>query len=151
MFVTLIRHGEASAPSHALGDEGRHLTLAGRAQVQATGEALAALGVTPTRIWTSPLVRAVQTAELIAAATRCASAVIPRPDLFPGSDPAALLSSLAKLDEDAEVIAVGHMPYMARAASQLLGLRVDGLSTAGAYRIRLAQAGAQATLAWRRP
>ncbi len=67
MRVTLIRHAEAG--DDAPRDESRALTSRGRADARRLGRALARRGVRFTAIVTSPLVRAVQTAEIVAAAT----------------------------------------------------------------------------------
>ncbi len=65
--VTLIRHAEAG--DDAPRDESRALTVHGRADARRLGRALARRGVRFSLMVTSPLVRAVQTAEIVAAAT----------------------------------------------------------------------------------
>ena len=63
MQLCLIRHGNAISRPPDLGDGGRTLTAAGRADVRTTGRVLKTEGVRPDAVWCSPLVRAVQTAE----------------------------------------------------------------------------------------
>jgi broad specificity phosphatase PhoE len=65
--TTLIvaRHGEAEYEVSEWADEGGSLTLLGRQQSAALGEALAGRGVA--HVWTSTLARAVQTGEIVAA------------------------------------------------------------------------------------
>ena len=65
MPILLVRHGEAM-PSHGP-DEERILSLRGRDEVRALASVLALRGMTPGAVLASPLVRAVQTAELLAA------------------------------------------------------------------------------------
>lgn len=137
MRVILIRHGEAIMSS-PLGDNGRHLSIEGRRQAEATGRALASHEVRPTRVWSSPLVRAVQTSELVLAALDFEGAVEARDDLFPDSSFDPLVRSLAELDGDATVIIVGHQPYMSTAASLLLGCSLSGFATGTAYCLRVA-------------
>ena len=48
-------------------DPHRHLTPTGRSQARGIGDRLRWHDCTPTHIWASPLVRTVQTAELVAA------------------------------------------------------------------------------------
>src|SRR6478752_7669852 len=67
MRVTLIRHAEAG--DDAPRDEARALTSRGRADARRLGRVLARRGVRFSTIVTSPLVRAVQTAEIVAAET----------------------------------------------------------------------------------
>jgi probable phosphoglycerate mutase len=64
LFVA--RHGEAEYESELCGDQGGSLTALGRRQARELAERLK--GERIARIWTSPLSRAVQTAEIAAAA-----------------------------------------------------------------------------------
>jgi probable phosphoglycerate mutase len=63
--VFVARHGEAEYESEQLADVGGSLTRAGRAQSRQLADALR--GQSIARIWSSPLARAVQTAEIVAA------------------------------------------------------------------------------------
>lgn len=142
MRVILIRHGDAIMSS-PLGDSGRHLSIEGRRQAEATGRALASHEVRPTRVWSSPLVRAVQTTELVLAALRYEGVVEARDDLFPDSSFEPLVRSLARLDGDSTVIVIGHQPYMSTITSSLLGasgsdLATSGFATGAAYCLRVA-------------
>ncbi len=150
MLLTLIRHGDALAPQAPLGDEGRCLSVHGRRQAAATGEALASRDLRPTQIWSSPLVRAVQTAELVAAALPYDGIISPRGDLYSHSDPLDLIASLSDAGAGASVIAVGHEPFMSAAAGRLLGIYIAGFSTAAAFHMEVhLKASTPATLLWR--
>ncbi len=150
MLLTLIRHGEALAPKAPLGDEGRALSVHGRRQASATGEALASRGLRPTQIWSSPLVRALQTAELVAAALPYEGIIAACGDLYSHSDPLDLIARVSGADPSASIIAVGHEPFMSTAAGQLLGIYVAGFSTAAAFHFELGGAtSGHATLRWR--
>src|SRR5919199_2369524 len=59
----LLRHGEA-VPHESKPDDDRELTLRGRRQAEAAGQGLAALGAEFSACYTSPKLRAVQTARL---------------------------------------------------------------------------------------
>jgi phosphohistidine phosphatase len=154
MLVILIRHG-AAAPDSPLGDSGRALTPLGRRQAEATGRALAAHAVRPTQVWTSPLVRAVQTAELVVMAlSDYQGPVEARDDLFPDSPFESLTHALTGLEPDATIVVVGHQPYMATTASRLLGYSVSSFGTGSAYALRLSDPPApqpRAELDWRWP
>lgn len=149
MLLTLVRHGDANAPNNSLGDEGRCLSLRGREQARAAGRALAPQCTQLTHVWTSPLVRAVQTTELMLAALAFDGIVETRDDLYPDSAPSSLLQALAKLESNADVLVVGHMPYMASLASELLGMHVGGFSTCGALRVELDSPSQRATPLWK--
>lgn len=60
----LARHGEADHETGLVTDDGGWLTATGRAQARALGERLR--GERVARVWSSPLSRAVQTAEIAA-------------------------------------------------------------------------------------
>src|SRR3569623_1874840 len=66
--VLLIRHAAAFAETLAVRVPNRHLTAEGRAQARALGDRLRWHDCEPTLIWSSPLVRAIQPAELVALA-----------------------------------------------------------------------------------
>ena len=150
MYLTLIRHGNASAPTADGGDQGRILTAAGRADIRTTGKALKAEGVRPDAVWCSPLVRAVQTAELVATELAFGGEVEAYPFLEPHGSLGALLATLGERPELEVVVIAGHEPFLSGAASLLLGLRVSGFPTAGAFHIELARLEPDAgSLLWR--
>ncbi|MCW2765714.1 MAG: hypothetical protein JWO11_1673, partial [Nocardioides sp.] len=62
--VFVARHGEAAYESDLVTDDGGSLTRLGRTQARALAEELR--GERIARVWTSPLSRAVQTAEIVA-------------------------------------------------------------------------------------
>ena len=85
MRITLIRHGEAG--DDAPRDEERSLTKNGRSEVRRVGAALERGGVHFGAVVTSPLVRAVQTAEITAAAVGYRGRVIVSEQLIPDALP----------------------------------------------------------------
>lgn len=112
MRVLVLRHGNAVDAFEALTDEQRWLTPTGRARVTRVAEYLAAEGWTPQAIFTSPLVRAVQTAEIFAAR---AAPRIERVEVNVALAPergttAQALACLDELDADATVALVSHEP-----------------------------------------
>lgn len=113
--IWLLRHGDAS--DDAPDDASRELTGKGRAQAEAAGGALAALGVSLDACLTSPKVRARDTA-LIAC-----ERLGPSPETVD-----ALRGGDFDLDELAagrgEVLLVGHEPDFSRAIQAATGARV---------------------------
>ncbi|HWU85905.1 MAG TPA: phosphoglycerate mutase family protein, partial [Kofleriaceae bacterium] len=63
MQVFLLRHAEAIDETLELRDPDRHLTPRGREQARRLGDRMRWHDCAPTHVWTSPLARAVQTAE----------------------------------------------------------------------------------------
>jgi len=99
--VFLVRHAEA-VPGEP--DELRRLTTAGRDAARSLGERLA--GEHPTAVVSSPLLRARETADLIAHA--CKLEATADDNLAPGATADALRA--ATTGKGGIVIAVGHQP-----------------------------------------
>jgi phosphohistidine phosphatase len=118
----LLRHGEA-VPHDAQPDAERELTARGERQAEAAGAALARLGVEFAACYTSPKVRARDTARLACRALNVEpeDADALAADGFDDGDARELL--LAH-DDDARVLAVGHNPSFAQVVHDLTGARV---------------------------
>ena len=151
MRVTLIRHAEAG--DDAPRDESRALTARGRADARRLGRALARRGVRFTAIVTSPLVRAVQTAEIVAAATEYRGRMPATDVLVPEAAPRDVVAFLAsvKIADEKSVALVAHEPILSAVAAALLDQpRYPALRKAEALRIRLPDGpGAAGSLRWR--
>jgi phosphohistidine phosphatase len=114
MRLYLVRHGEA-APMEP--DEMRPLTPVGREQARALGKQLAADGVHPAVVLTSPLLRARETGAQIAKATGSAAEADER--LAPGATLDDVQAAVAGRGE--QVVVVGHQPDCGQIALQLTG------------------------------
>jgi phosphohistidine phosphatase len=147
--VTLIRHAEAG--DDAPRDESRALTARGRADARRLGRVLARRGVRFTTIVTSPLVRAVQTAEIVAAATEYRGRMAATDLLVPEADPAAVVAFLTTLADEKSVALVAHEPILSALAAVLARkTRYPALRKAEALRIRLPEGPkTPGTLRWR--
>jgi phosphohistidine phosphatase len=118
----LLRHGEAE-PHGGKPDELRELTERGRDQSRAAGQALHALGVEVHMAFTSPKVRARQTAELACAALGVEP--VDEDALAEGFDGSAALELMAAPGPDQRVLVVGHEPDFSQVVYDLTGGRVD--------------------------
>ncbi len=121
MQVFLIRHAEAVDETLSVRDPHRPLTARGRDQARQLGDRLRWHDCAPTRIISSPLVRAVQTAELVAAALDVPVAVEIAVELAPDGDPAELADALRAMPSDASVVAVGHEPALSALGALVAG------------------------------
>jgi len=125
MQILLMRHGAAVGYGAVDRDEDRWLTAEGRAAVQRHARLLREAGLALDIVWTSPLVRAVQTAELLSDVLGCPNV---RTHSAMAPDRGSVDEALAPVAAggDSEVIAlVGHEPKI-RALSQRLGGSVAG-------------------------
>lgn len=134
MELYLIRHADALA----LGERGitddaeRPLSEKGEEEARAVGAALARKGIVLDRLYTSPLLRARQTAEAILKAwSRPAMDLQTCAQLVPGVNPRRLARFLEK-DGGAKVGLVGHMPHLARVIGWLIGKKKAQLDLAKA-------------------
>jgi phosphohistidine phosphatase len=118
----LLRHGEAE-PHDARPDAQRRLTPRGEDQSRAAGQALAALELPFQHIYTSPKVRARQTASLAAEALGVEPVEVD--GLGQGFDAALARELLLATGPDERVLVVGHNPDFAQVVHDLTGARVD--------------------------
>jgi len=132
----LIRHAKAVDETLELPDHARHLTPHGRVQAKSLGDRLRWYDCEPTHVWSSPLVRAVQTAELLVVGLGCEKPVEIMPLLAPYESPRDLVAALGKLPAEAVVIAIGHEPGLSAVGALLVGqFDFPGLDKATAARI----------------
>jgi phosphohistidine phosphatase len=129
----LLRHGEAE-PHDAAPDDDRHLTDRGREQSRVAGRALAALKVEVHLAFTSPKVRARDTALL--ACDVLGIEPIEHAPLSSGFDGAAALELLSAARPDQRVLVVGHEPDFSQVVYDLTGGRID-LKKGGIAAVRL--------------
>lgn len=119
MKVYLIRHAHAVDEGLRLDDAARWLSAKGRRVAREVGTLLAAEGVAFDAVLSSPLARALQTAELVAAAAGYAGVVEVLPPLQPGVPPRVAAAALA--EHGLAVAVVGHEPGISGLGAHLLG------------------------------
>jgi len=123
MNIFILRHGLAAEPGKGGNDAERPLTGKGEHKLEGVAEAMAAMELSFDRIFSSPYLRARQTAELIADALKARKRLEFTDALLPGatpSDAVHFLDSLKPVPED--VLVVGHEPNL----SELISLLVSG-------------------------
>lgn len=122
MPILLIRHAEAVAEGPGIDDAARWLSERGRAQARDVAEQIRAHGLRLERIYASPRVRAVQTAELVAQDSGFDGvvAIIPALSFTASAERAAKeLTAFEEAEPEALIAAVGHMPTLAQTAHLL--------------------------------
>jgi phosphohistidine phosphatase len=132
----LIRHARAVEQSPH--DWERPLLPEGRKEARAVGAALKRAGVSFDALACSPLVRAVETATLIAVELGFEGGLVVDSSLAPDGVPSAMLSVAARL-ADERVALVGHEPSMGNFLSALVGR--SGMTMVKAGVVRLAVSG----------
>ncbi len=142
MQIYIIRHGKALdyRDPRATSDEIRWLIDEGRDEVTTMAALLARLGVVPDLVLSSPLVRARQTAEIIADELGVAAGVTLDDELAPGGSPAGVLDAILRHGRARHIVAAGHMPGVARLAGYLVHQDPDcgiGFQTGAIARVEL--------------
>jgi len=118
----LIRHGIAEDRGPACpNDEDRPLTEEGIRRIEESLKGLRALDVALDRVLSSPLVRARQTAKIVAAGLDCGAPLLIVDALRPGGRFEALMAALARLGRERAVALVGHEPSMGEFGARLIG------------------------------
>lgn len=143
MKLYLLRHGQADWPHWTQSDNERPLTEEGKKEVAAVAKRLAQLEIKPV-IFTSPLPRASQTAEI--AAKYLSGKVRQEPRLRPGFD-AAKLGKILKEFSGKNLMLVGHEPDFTRTIFQLTGGNTK-MPKAGVALIDLERESMQGELRW---
>jgi phosphohistidine phosphatase len=118
MSLLLVRHGEAvqGGPD---GDVPRFLSVRGRMETKSVGEQLRLAGLVPSTIVSSPLVRAVQTAEILAFALSYQGTVSTDVALVPEGDP-SVFARRAPTGSSLTIV-VCHEPIVRGIAALLAG------------------------------
>lgn len=150
--VVLFRHGLAEEKG-TRPDAERTLTDEGHARMKEIAAGLAAFLDTPDEIFTSPLVRCVETAEWLARAWQHKVSVRETDALRPGAGSEAFRTFLATAGDAACIVCVGHEPDLTALMLDLSGARVDGeveLKKGGCYGLRVPASG-PAQLKWMLP
>lgn len=120
MFLVLMRHGKAEPKKPGIPDDERPLTQEGRLQVAKVARILA---LKPKYVVSSPLKRALETAELVADILGV-NEILQRSELLPEyfdlSSLKHLLDSMGLNDKDV-IMLIGHSPSLEDVIRELLG------------------------------
>ena len=118
----LLRHADAVAHGSRVDDAARELTERGREQSVVAGAALRALQVEFAAVYTSPKLRADETARLACEALGIAAPIVHEP-LREGFTAADALALARQVDGE-RLLVVGHNPDFAQVVYDVSGARV---------------------------
>ena len=110
MILHVVRHAEAIERTPDVQEEHRYLTPKGRKRFRDVAKTCRKAGMSPDVILTSPLIRAVQTADILAERLRYDGELQTAPLLSSGFRPEQLEELLAAVPNAKEVAIVGHEP-----------------------------------------
>src|SRR5688572_13050207 len=135
--IYLVRHAIAADRGEDWPDDDkRPLTTRRVARFKESVEGMRKLGVEIDEIFTSPLIRAKQTAELMAAGLPGKPTVRTLDALAPGHTPGSVMAQLARAAKRRRIALVGHEPDLGELAAHLIGAgRALPFKKGGACRI----------------
>lgn len=121
MKLHVMRHGPAEDEARTGRDADRALTRSGKERVHRVAETLVARGEAPAVIVSSPLVRARETAEIVAEVVGLGAGSVTLDRLLaPGGDEVALFARQLEAGLD-RVLVVGHEPALSDVVLALVG------------------------------
>ena len=118
--IFVLRHGEADSRMTVEEDSKRPLTPGGRVEMQRIAKSLKTVGLQTDRIYTSPLRRARETAEITARILKI-PILEEWDELKPDGSKQALYRKLARLEQDSRPILVGHEPHLSSMIGEIIG------------------------------
>lgn len=121
MILYFVRHGKAGHHTTADDDDERVLTSAGVDALRAAAPLWRRLDMSPDLVISSPLPRALQTAELLIESLGLTDRPLVEERLRPGAGWGDLARALAAHPEASSVMFVGHEPDMSNAVRVLTG------------------------------
>lgn len=138
MDIYLVRHGEAIEQAATLDDGVRWLTPKGRKSVTKVAGRLRKCRVHPDLIITSPLTRAVQTAELLAVEVGPRAELRADASLSTEGSIEHLLELIHDNTKVDQLMLVGHEPLLGQLAAALLGRKhLAGLAKGSCLALKL--------------
>jgi len=128
MQVYLLRHGIAEDSSAGKSDADRELTAEGRRKLRQTLRTASHAEITPTLILSSPLIRAVQSAEIAREVFQSKADILQTKALLPSATPEQAWDEVRVHRDQNELVLVGHDPLFTSLSAFLLGspeLQID--------------------------
>lgn len=118
--IYFLRHGKADRTAWDGADDRRPLTDEGREALERSAAGLQRLDLGVDLVLSSPLVRAVQTADIVADILGCAGGVVVDRRLGPSFGPGDLAALLAEHHEG-RLLLVGHEPSFSAVVGMVTG------------------------------
>jgi phosphohistidine phosphatase len=130
-----FRHGEAEDAANGMSDNDRTLTSKGTRRTTNAAQALTRLKVKPARLYSSPRVRARQTADILAESLGLPVEV--RDEVDFNFSVSAVERLIADVDGEQDVLFVGHEPSLSIILSEMTGANV-AMKKGGMARVDIA-------------
>jgi phosphohistidine phosphatase len=121
MEIYLLRHGIAEDRSPSGRDADRRLTDEGRQKLRRVLERAHSAGVNPSLILSSPLKRAMETAEIAARELGYEGKIVRVESLKPESSPQHIWDEVRSHPDESAILLAGHEPLFSATVAWMLG------------------------------
>jgi phosphohistidine phosphatase len=135
MRLYFFRHAEAEDAANGVADHERALTSKGQRRTALAAQGLVRLKVKPVRLYSSPRVRSRQTADILAESLGLSVEV--RDEVDFDFSVLAVERLIADLEDESDVLFVGHEPSMSIILSDMTGANV-AMKKGGMARVDIA-------------
>ncbi|AWR98504.1 phosphohistidine phosphatase SixA [Metallosphaera hakonensis] len=122
-ILLIVRHGESEPQTEGIVDQDRKLVKKGVKQMRRVANVLEELGYEPEQVLVSPLLRAVQSAEIILDEMGLDLKAETTEELLPDKDPAPLVEKLK--GQQGTILIVGHEPQLSKLVKVLVSGDVE--------------------------
>lgn len=122
MRIYILRHGISEPRRPGKPDAARKLTKKGKQRLVRVLEGAKQAGVTPDLVLSSPLARAVETAQLAAEVLGHAGEIAETDALAPDATPQQLWQEIRKRKSAGNLLLAGHEPHLGKSIAYLLGV-----------------------------
>jgi phosphohistidine phosphatase len=120
MDLYILRHGKAGHSSGGPEDSERALTPAGRKEIRDIARWMQGEKIEFDVIASSPLVRASETAKIIARTLECKNRVVIWDELAPGGDPDTVCYKAAQSGSEGNILLIGHEPALSNLVGKII-------------------------------
>jgi phosphohistidine phosphatase len=119
--LIILRHGDAGKRlPDPIKDYQRQLNESGKKEVLQVAKSLKKLSLKVEYVFSSPLIRAFETAKIVAEEYKLIKQLELWDELKPSGNKAILYDKLKKLSIDSTIIVVGHEPYLSNMISDII-------------------------------
>jgi phosphohistidine phosphatase len=118
--IYILRHGKTEDAGPGMSDADRRLTKKGQEEIAASGRWMVAQGLRFDLIAASPLVRAQETAAIIAESLGEKELLVTWKVLAPGGNPDAVCRHLGRQPDMRAILLVGHEPLLSALISRII-------------------------------
>jgi phosphohistidine phosphatase len=118
--ILILRHGRAEDEGPGMSDADRKLTKKGYEEMEAVAHWIASQRMPIDLIASSPLVRAQETAEVVAKALNARDRVVNWKMLAPGGNPDIVCRQISRHPDYTSILLVGHEPLLSSLISHII-------------------------------